>query len=97
MQQGGYLLAVGYTQSHQGKDANFRGQVVRSRNFQLAFWQQELVQLSNETRIQFHECLVEPVVEHLRFLFFQFMSVESLQQIGSLVCLDFSAYQFAVI
>ena len=65
MQQGGNLLAVGYTQSHQGKDANLSSQVVRSRNLHLTFWQQELVQLSNETRIQLHECLIEPVVEHL--------------------------------
>ncbi len=28
IQQGGNLLAVGYTQSHQGKDANLSSQVV---------------------------------------------------------------------
>ena len=32
-------------------------------NFQLTFWQQKLVQFCNETRIQLHECLIEPVVD----------------------------------
>ena len=97
MQQGGYFLTVGYAQSHQGIDADFRGQTVGVWHLQLAFWQQKLVQLGNETGIQLHECLVEAVVEHLRFLFFQFMGVETLQQVGSLVRLDLSAHQFAII
>ena len=97
MQQGGYFLTVGYAQSHQGIDADFRGQRVGSWHLQLAFWQQELVQLRNETWIQFHECLVETVVEHLCLFLFQLVGVETLQQVGSLVCLDFPAYQFAII
>ena len=97
MQQGGYFLTVGYAQSHQGIDADFRGQRVGSWHLQLAFWQQELVQLRNETWIQFHERLVETVVEHLCLIFFHFAGIEALQQVGSLVCLDFSAYQFAII
>ena len=68
-----------------------------SRKFQLAFWQQELVQLRHETGIQFHERLVEAVIEHLCLLLFHLVGVEGFQQVGSLVSLDLSAHQFTIV
>ena len=89
MQQGGYFLTVGYAQSHQGIDADFRGQRVGSWHLQLAFWQQELVQLRNETWIQFHERLVETVVEHLCLFLFQLVGVETFSRSAAWFALIF--------
>ena len=65
IQQGNKHKTNKNAETQQSKDTDFRGQCVGSRKFQLAFWQQELVQLRHETGIQFHERLVEAVVEHL--------------------------------
>jgi hypothetical protein len=83
--------------NHQCIDTQFLGETVRGRENNLLFRQQQLIELFHEIRIQVNECLVEANIEVGCLFFCQLVAVDGSQKIGSLLCLDFAAYQFAII
>lgn len=85
MQEFGYLVAVGHTESYECVDAQLRGERTFFLGLYLLSLLQKGVEVLDKGREQVQECLVKPVVEVLQLLIDKLRGFEMLLQFVALL------------